>query len=141
MKKTVLALCLSLLPLSLSAEGRSLKDWLKDLDSRLRRTEERHKGRLTAAASVRGAKQEDSSKLYWKGRKGNQAVTSEEIEAFKAAVGLAGEGKTSEARKGLEEFMAKFPGSPLGPDAQSTLALLPVEPVPAAAPESAPVKN
>lgn len=137
MKKAILAFCLALLPLSASAEGRTLKDWLKDLDSRLRRTEERHKGRTVAAASVRGAKQEDAAKLYWKGRKGTRAVTPEELEAFKAAVALAGEGKTAEARKGLEDFMAKFPESHLAPDAKETLALLPAA-EPAAAPAAAP---
>jgi TolA-binding protein len=123
MKKSVLALFL-LLAGPLAAEW-TLKDWLKDLDSRVRRTEQKRQNHLVAAASVRGAKQEgDAKKVYWKGRQGAGAVTAEELEAFKAAVALAREGKADEAKVSLEAFMSKFAASPLKEDAQKTLALL-----------------
>jgi TolA-binding protein len=132
MKRHLFAIALFLAAGGAWAGERSLKDWLKDLDMRLRHTEDRHK-RLVAAASVRGAKQEDDGKkLYWKGRKENRPVTAEELDAFKTSVALAKDGKTAEAQAGLESFLAKFPSSPMADDAKQTLALLKEAPAPAA---------
>lgn len=125
MKKLVLVLCAALAAFPVLAGEWTLKDWLKDLDSRIHRTEEKRKSGLVAAASVRGAKQDDDArKLYWKGRKQVRPVSGEELDAFKAAVGLAQQGKNVEAQAGLESFMKKYPSSPLQEDAKQTLALL-----------------
>lgn len=137
MKKLLLALAL-LLPLSAVAGERSFKDWLKDLDARIRQTEKKRAGALTAAASVRGDKQSDAKEIYWKGRKGQRPVTAEELDSFKAAVALAQEGKNAEAKKGLEDFTAKYPESALAPDAKEALTYLaaaPAEAAPAEAPK------
>ena len=93
MTKKILFLFAALVASTAWAGERTLKDWLKDLDARLRRTEQRRKDQIAGVAAVRGAKQEDVGKLYWKGRKGNRAVTLEEVDAFKKAVALAQEGK------------------------------------------------
>lgn len=132
-------LCLAAV-LPLSAE-RGFKDWLKDLEARIRRTESRRNSQIAAVASVRGAKQDDAAKLYWKGRRGNRSVTAEELDAFKGAVRLAKDGKTAEAKAALEAFVAKYPGGALEEDAKQTLALLPAEAAsdaPAAAATAAP---
>jgi hypothetical protein len=137
-----------------AAADSSLKDWLKDLQARLHRTEKRYQ-QLTASASVRGDKKEDAArKLYWKGRKESRPVTLEELNAFQSAVALAEDGKMAEARSALNAFTAKYPSSPFEEDAKKTLARLPEAPAatpaatpapattpvaaPAAAPESKP---
>lgn len=124
MKKMILALCLALAAAPVVAEGRSFKDWLKDLDARIRRTEDKRRDQLITAGAVRGNKESDAGKLYWKGRKEVRPVTAEELDAFKASVALAGAGKSAEAKKGLEDFLVKFPGSPLEEDAKETLTYL-----------------
>jgi hypothetical protein len=120
-----------------SAGDPSLRDWLKELQARLQHTQKRYR-QLTAAASVRGDKQEDASrKLYWKGRKESRPVTLEELNAFQAAVTLAEGGKTAEARSALNAFTAKYPASPFEDDAKKTLARLPEAPPAAPAAASA----
>ena len=101
MNKWIPVLLASLLAVSASAGGKSFKDWLKELDARLRRHEKRYH-QLTVAAAVRGDKTKEAPKLYWKGRKEYRPVTGEELKAFRAAITLAEEGKTGEARAGLE---------------------------------------
>jgi TolA-binding protein len=125
MKKIALLFCAALVAGPALAGEWTLKDWLKDLDARIHRTEDKRKSGLVAAASVRGAKQDDEArKLYWKGRKQSQPVTGEELDAFKAAVALAQQGKAAEAQAGLEAFAKKYPSSALSEDAKQTLALL-----------------
>src|SRR4051812_7920681 len=135
MKKIALMFCAALAAGSVFAGEWTLKDWLKDIDSRIRRTEDKRKTGLVAAASVRGAKQDDDArKLYWKGRRETRPVTAEELDAFKASVSQAEQGKTAEAEAGLDAFMKKYPLSPLQPDAKKTLALLKAAPSSPASP-------
>ena len=138
MKKILLAITLMLPLASLQAGDRSFKDWLKDLDAKLRRVEDKRRNQLTAAASVRGAKQDEGGKLYWKGRKKSQAVSVEELDAFRRAVDLAQAGKSAEAQEGLEALLTAHPGSPLEEDARKTLALLKDAPADAAPAAEAP---
>src|SRR6185503_7891511 len=136
---TLSALALSLFVTSVQAGEWTLKDWLKDLDAKINRVERKQKSRMTAAAAVRGAKQDQSSskKLYWKGKKTAQPVTQQELDEFKASVALAQEGKNEDVEKSLTAFMQKHPDSALAPDAQKTLALLKQSP----APESTPAET
>ncbi len=78
----------------------------------------------TGVAGIRGAKEDEKAKLYWKGKKAEDAVTEEELIAFKSAVDLAAQGKQDEAIKGLENFLARYPGSPLTEDAKKTLEMV-----------------
>ncbi len=104
----------------------NLKDWLKELQSKVMRTEKRHKKRVVAAAAVRGSKKKKASsqKLYWKGKKTKKPVTQEELDAFKKVLALIEDEKTDKAAESLEAFIEKNPESALLADAEQTLALL-----------------
>ena len=124
LKGVALSFLTALVCLPAGAEW-SLKDWLKELDAKIHRTEEKHKSQLTAAAAIRGTKQDDSeTKLYWKGKKKAEPLTEEELNEFKAAVALAEEGKPTEAEKSLNAFLEKRPKSALAADARQTLELM-----------------
>lgn len=105
-----------------------LSTWLKGLSKKIERTiTRRAPPAVTAVAGVRGAKQEGKGKLYWKGKAGEEAVTEEELAAFKAALELAAQGDQAAAVKELEKFMAQYPDSPLIPDAAKTVSLVKAE--------------
>jgi TolA-binding protein len=81
----------------------------------------------TGVAGIRGAKEDEKAKLYWKGKKGGEGVTEEELTEFKSAVDLAAAGQKDAAVKELEEFIAQFPDSPLVSDAKKTLEMVKAE--------------
>jgi TolA-binding protein len=121
------ALALAMSMRLLSAGEWSLSEWLKSLNGKVQRTEQKRKGQLAAAAAVRGDKKQDAEakKLYWKGKKGEEKPASvSELEDFKAALGLAEKGQTAEAEKSFQAFLEKYPASPMAEDAKQTLALL-----------------
>jgi hypothetical protein len=95
----------------------TLSEWLKDLDSKIRRVQDKHKNQKVAVAAVRGDKAKPTTKLYWKGEKGE--VSDAEIADFKAAVDLAQTGKPDEARAALDAFLAKYPATAMKADATS----------------------
>lgn len=78
----------------------------------------------TGVAGIRGAKDDEKAKLYWKGKKGEDAVTEDELIAFRSAVELAEQGQKDASIKGLEDFLVRYPGSPLTEDARKTLDML-----------------
>ena len=108
--------------------GSGLSTWLKGLSKKIERIITRKAPpTATAVAGVRGAKQEGKSRLYWKGKAGEEAVTEEELAAFKAALDLAAQGDQATAVKELEKFMAQYPDSPLIPDCAKTVSLVKTE--------------
>lgn len=107
----------------------TLSDWLRDLDARIRKVQDKNKNRKSAVAAVRGAKVKPSTKLYWKGEKAE--VTDEELSEFKAAVDLAQSGDGEAARAALDAFVKKHPGSALKADVEETRSLLAAAPAPA----------
>ncbi len=116
--------------------GWSLGDWLKQLDAKVRRVDDKRQGRLAASAAVRGAKNDESAKgIYWKGKKASGPAPEAEWAEFKAALTLAQQGKTAEAKTAFSAFLDKHPQSSMAPDAKETLSLLsqeapaPVQPV------------
>jgi len=123
--KSFAAIALVFLSVGVWGAGKSLRDWLKELEAKIYRTEDKRKTRLISAAAVRGRKEdEDARKLYWKGKTSATPVTQKELEQFKAAVALAKEGKNEEAKKSLDVFLEENPNSALTADAKATLALL-----------------
>lgn len=103
--------------------------WLKDLQKKIERIMPKKTPPVTTGvAGVRGAKEDTRVKLYWKGKKGDEAITEEELTKFKAAVDAASGGDRSQATKMLEEFMQQYPDSALIPDAKKTLDLVKAEP-------------
>jgi len=109
------------------AEARwNLQDWLKELQTRIRRAETRKHSQVVAVAAVRGTKSDGSEarRLYWKGKEKTASVTKEQLDAFKSAVSLAEAGKKDEAEKSLDNFLTTYPESPMKAEAEQTLALL-----------------
>ncbi len=102
----------------------NLSDWLKNLDAKIRRVQDKHRQERLSVAAVRGSKQGDTRKLYWKGKKGAMEVSVEELAAFKSAVDLAKDEKSEEAQAALSEFIEKYPKSAMKNEAESTRALL-----------------
>lgn len=100
-------------------------DWLKALQRKIELMAPKKTMPMgTGVAGTRGAKDDEKAKLYWKGKKNEDAVTEEELIAFRAAVDLAVQGRQDEAVAGLENFLAEFPGSPLTEDAKKTLEMV-----------------
>jgi TolA-binding protein len=74
---------------------------------------------------VRGAKGDSGkSKLYWKGKKGDEPVTEAELLEFKEGLAFVEAGKKEEAIKEFEEFLKLYPDSALVPDAKKSLDLV-----------------
>ncbi len=109
--------------------GSGISAWLKSLQTKIAQmVPKKAIPMTTGVAGVRGAKEDAAVKLYWKGKKGDEAVTEEELLKFKAGVDLADKGKKEESLKALDEFMKQYPDSALVPDAKKTLDLVKAEP-------------
>ncbi len=105
-----------------------LGDWLKGIQKKLDSIIPKKQPTVTTGvAGIRGAKEEGRAKLYWKGKKGDEPVTEEELLEFKTGVDLASKGEKQAALRELEEFMQQFPDSALIPDAKKTLDLVKAE--------------
>jgi TolA-binding protein len=112
----------------------SLAQYLEQLQTKLDHTARRVNQPNAEGSSVvglRGSKQEAPSKqLYWKGKKGKEAVSPEEVKAFRAAVDQARAGKNADAITSLKTFQDTYPKSALLPDVNDTLARLNTTPTP-----------
>src|SRR4029077_3684053 len=110
------------------AETPPLAQYLEQLQIKLDHTAQRANQPSADGSSVvglRGAKQEAASKqLYWKGKKGKEAVSPEEIKAFRSAIDQARAGKTPDAVASLKSFQEKYPKSARVRDVQETLTRL-----------------
>lgn len=105
-----------------------LSSWLKNLQKKMELVNPKKPLPLsTGVAGVRGAKQEDKAKLYWKGKAVEEPVTEAELADFKGAMELAGKGDSAVAIKGFEAFMQQYPDSALIPDAKKTLDMVKAE--------------
>jgi hypothetical protein len=136
-KKIILALILvlGLGPVAALAEegkkkdGISISEWLKGLQNRIAQIVPRKTITMsTAVAGIRGAKEDSTTRLYWKGKKSEEAVAEEELALFKEGIELVAKGDRSMAIKELETFMATYPLSSLIPDAKKALDLVNAEP-------------
>lgn len=108
--------------------GSSIADWIKILQNKIAQiTPKKSVPLSTGVAGVRGAKEDSQVKLYWKGKKGDEAVTETELSEFKAAIDSASGCDQTTAAKEIEKFMARYPDSPLIPDAKKTLDLVKAE--------------
>ncbi len=108
--------------------GSSIAEWIKSLQSKIAQiTPKKSVPMTTGVAGVRGAKEDSHVKLYWKGKKGDEAVTEAELSEFKTVIDSASGCDQATAAKEIEKFMAKYPDSPLIPDAKKTLDLVKAE--------------
>ena len=98
---------------------RTFESWLKDLKKRVARTRARP-NQLVAVAAIRGEEKDIAPKLYWKGRRAEGAVSAAELTDFEKGIDAALAGDP-EAKTRLQEFVASYPKSSLGPDAHMAL--------------------
>ena len=106
---------------TVKAETSSFSSWLKNISHKLNlSSSSTSKESKTAVAGIKGAEGEVSNDLYWK----NVKLDAAERAAFDEAIKLAEEGKKEMALKKLEDFVAKYPKSPLIKDANEGIALL-----------------
>jgi len=105
-----------------------LAAWLKDLQKKINQVMPRKSLRMeTAVAGIRGVREEQKARLYWKGKQREEPVSEAELTKFKAAVDLAAKGERDATIKEIEAFMQEFPDSALIPDAKKTLDLVKAE--------------
>lgn len=106
-------------------QGVTISEWLKGLQKKIEQiVPKKSLPMTTAVAGVRGTKEEDQPKLYWKGKMGEEIITEEELARFKKAVDLAISGERDAALRELEDFMKQYPDSALIPDAKKTIDLV-----------------
>ena len=111
--------------------GPSISEWLRGLQNKIAQIiPKKTVPMTTSVAGVRGAKEGVQAKLYWKGKKGEEAVTEEEMEKFKSGVALAEKGDNDGSLKQLDDFMKQYPDSALIPDAKKTVDMVKAEPKP-----------
>lgn len=105
--------------------GPRISEWLKSLQQKIALiAPKKAVPQTTSVAGVRGAKESASTKLYWKGKKGEEAVTEAELSEFKEGLDLAAKGDSAAAITELEEFLKQYPDSALVPDAKKTLDMV-----------------
>src|SRR5512141_129731 len=111
-----------------AGKDEGVMNWLKSLQRKIETLAPKKTMSMgTGVAGIRGAKEDEKARLYWKGKKGEEAVTDEELIKFKSAIDLAQSGETAAAAHELEAFLARFPASPLVPDVKKTLAMMKTE--------------
>jgi len=109
-------------------KGSALSEWLKGMQKKITKImPKKTPPQSTGVAGVRGAKEDSSVKLYWKGKKGDEPVTEDEMGKFKEGLESAAKGERAAAINVLEEFMKQYPDSALIPDAKKTLDLVKLE--------------
>lgn len=103
----------------------SLAEWLKVVQKKIDKIVPKKIQPLsTGSTGIRGAKDDASVKLYWKGKMNDEPVTEIELLEFKKGVDLAVKGERTEAVKELQEFMLQYSDSALIPDVKKTLDLV-----------------
>ena len=131
-----LGLCAAALAEAQQKQETGFSEWLKGLQRKIDQMVPKKAVPLsTGVAGVRGAKEDSPSKLYWKGKKGPEAVAAGELAEFREGIDLAAKGDMARAAHELEEFLKQYPDSPLVPDVKKTLDMVKAE---AAAPKPAP---
>lgn len=123
----IIGLCCTM-ALAGELKGPTLADWLGVIQKKLESIIPRKiLPPTTEVALKRGAKEDPFVKLYWKGKKGEERVTEEELTEFKAVCELAARGEREAAIAGLEKFLEQYPDSALVPEAKKTLDLERIE--------------
>jgi TolA-binding protein len=106
-------------------KGAGFLDWIKSLQKKISQVQPKKSvGMTNSVAGVRGAKEDAAVKLYWKGKKGDEPVTEEELAKFKETLECVSKGDKGKAVHGLQEFMKTYPDSALIPDAKKTLDIV-----------------
>ncbi len=110
-------------------QGPTMSEWLKSMQRKIESiVPKKSLSSSTGVAGVRGAKEDQQVKLYWKGKTVEENVTEDELKEFQEGVDLASKGDKAGAVRELEEFMRQYPNSSLIPDAKKTRDLVKQEP-------------
>ncbi len=126
----ILGLCCAVAAAQEQEKKTGISEWLKGLQNKIAQImPKKSVPVITGVAGVRGAKEDASVKLYWKGKKGEEAVTEEELLKFKSGLDTASKDDKTAAITALDDFMKQYPDSALIPDAKKTLDLVKAEPV------------
>lgn len=124
----VLCLCCATALQAQEKNESALSAWIKSIQQKIEQiVPKKNLPMATGVAGTRGAKDDAAVKLYWKGKKGDESVTEEELLKFRAGLELAGKGDRDGSLKALDEFMKQYPDSALIPDAKKTLDLVKAE--------------
>ena len=102
--------------------GKSEKTFWDGLRSKIEKVTPTKKTSVTTAVGgVRGARNEDDSELYWKGKEDVLAVSEGELTAFNEAMQTAIDGDKTRAAELFESFVAQYPMSELRQDSLHAL--------------------
>jgi TolA-binding protein len=118
--KRLLITCLAVfMTLSVSyAEEKDQDGFWSKIKSKIETITPKKKATVTTAVGgVRGAQDESTKVLYWKGKEIDEEVAANELDKFKCALEYAINGNTEESLKHFDEFLAQYPKSPLREDA------------------------
>jgi TolA-binding protein len=134
----MLALCITAAPAQ-EKKGSGVSSWFKELQKKIDIISPRKSLSVgTGVAGVRGAKDDNGrSKLYWKGKRGEEPVTEAELAEFKEGLAFVEAGKKAEAIHEFEEFLQQHPDSALVPDAKKSLDIMKAEAKPQDTPATA----
>ena len=118
--KRILITCLAIfMALSVSyAEEKDQDAFWSKIKSKIETIRPKKKTTVTTAVGgVRGAQEESTMVLYWKGKEIDEEVQADELDKFKNALEYAIEGNTEESLNHFDKFLAQYPKSPLREDA------------------------
>jgi len=118
--KRILITCLAIfMALSVSyAEEKDQDAFWSKIKSKIETITPKKKTTVTTAVGgVRGAQDESTMVLYWKGKEIDEEVQADELDKFKNALEYAIEGNTEESLNHFDKFLAQYPKSPLREDA------------------------
>jgi TolA-binding protein len=130
LKQLTIACCaLALCVTTASAQEKKesgFSSWFKELQKKIDLVSPKKNPTMsTGVAGVRGAKGDNGkSKLYWKGKKGDEPITEAELLEFKEGLAFVEAGKRDEAIREFEEFLKLYPDSALVPDAKKSLDIV-----------------
>lgn len=94
------------------SEGGKREGFWESLSGKLEKITPVKKGvTTTAVGGVRGAKSDEATDIYWKGREKPAEAGEEELQKFSAAVESRMKGDGQQALKQFEEFLSDYPQS------------------------------
>ena len=79
---------------------------------------------VTAVGGVKGAQDDPTNELYWKGKEQDQNVGIEELGKFKVALEYAINGNDKDSLKAFNEFLSQYSDSPLKEEAIQAIETL-----------------
>jgi len=114
MKKRMITICSLLLAASLAHGGQAVKKeaFWENLTQKLEKITPAKKGTTTTAVGgVRGAKNDEATDIYWKGKEKPVDMAQDEMQIFTAAIDSRMKGDNEAALRQFEEFLAMYPQS------------------------------